>query len=130
MRLARWESPCFRPASRECQTGICPSGGLSLNAHSTPWIISLTADFAVGSTLIAAFALYWGVIEFFHAFGVFLIFTITFALLFAVVFFVTVRQIRALYIIVIGRSRNMHVQTELSCGLYLSVLILVRVLVY
>jgi hypothetical protein len=36
---------------------------------------------------VAAFALYWGQIEFFHAFGLFLIFTIAFALLFSLVFF-------------------------------------------
>lgn len=47
--------------------------------------ISVTS--AAATTLVAAIALSQGIIEFFHAFGLFLIFTICFALLFAVVFF-------------------------------------------
>ena len=43
---------------------------------------------AAVTTLVAAVALSKGIIEFFHAFGLFLIFTISFAIVFAIVFFV------------------------------------------
>lgn len=50
--------------------------------------MGISVSSAAATTLVAAVALSQGLIEFFHAFGLFLIFTIIFALLFAIVFFV------------------------------------------
>jgi predicted RND superfamily exporter protein len=49
--------------------------------------MGISVSSAAATTLVAAICLSQGIIEFFHAFGLFLIFTICFALLFAIVFF-------------------------------------------
>ena len=49
--------------------------------------MGISVSSAAVTTLVAAVALSQGIIEFFHAFGLFLIFTISFALVFAIVFF-------------------------------------------
>ena len=78
------------------QPGASGGGASRIRRERVRWALATMgiSVFSAGcSTMVAAFALYWGVVEFFHAFGTFLMCTLGFALLFSLVGFATAAMV-------------------------------------